>query len=391
MPKSIPVSEADIYSDETLLNPWPIYRAIRDAGPIVYLDKLQMFVVARFNEAREALGTASVFSSAHGVMMNQPMNESTKGMLLCSDGAEHQQMRRVLMKPLVPSALRDLKDTISIEAEALVDRLVTRGNFDAATDLAQYLPVAIVSHAVGLPEEGREKMLEWAIAGFNCAGPMNQRTINSFGTLKGSIDYALGECVRGKLKPGSWGEMLLDAADRGELPIEKAKTMMLDYMGPSLDTTILATSSAIWLFAQNPDQWDLVCQDPSLIPNAINEAIRIESPIQGFSRYALAEHTFNDAVVPASSRVIVLNGSANRDERKWDSPETFHVRRKNASEHVGFGYGEHVCAGMNLARLEITALLTSLAKRVRRFELGKTERLLNNTLRGFKNVEVTVH
>ena len=147
-----------------------------------------------------------------------------------------------------------------------MDRLVAKGTFNAATELAQHLSVTIVSHAVGLPEEGRERMLEWAAAAFNGFGPMNRRTLESFDTMKKTMNYALTQCVRGKLKPGGWAEMLHDAADSGEIPKDKPSLMALDYVGPSLDTTIFAISSAIWLFAQHPDQWDIVRKDPSLIP-----------------------------------------------------------------------------------------------------------------------------
>ena len=166
--------------------------------------------------------------------------------------------------------------------------------------------------------------------------------------------------------------------------------MMNDYMGPSLDTTIFAVSSAIWLFAQHPEQWDAVRADPSLIPNAVNEVLRLESPIQGFSRMVTRDHVVDGVTIPANTRVIVLYGSANRDERKWEDPERFDVRRR-ASEHLAFGQGPHACVGMSLARLEIKALLTALAKRVTRFELGHTRRAINNVLRGFESVEVTVH
>jgi cytochrome P450 len=116
----------------------------------------------------------------------------------------------------------------------------------------------------------------------------------------------------------------------------------------------------------------------------------METPIQGFSRVALTDHNFEGSTLPAMSRVIVLYGSGNRDERKWDNPERFDITRANVADHLAFGHGEHSCVGMNLARLEISALLTALAKRVKRFELHGTKRVLNNTLRGFETVDVTV-
>jgi len=166
--------------------------------------------------------------------------------------------------------------------------------------------------------------------------------------------------------------------------------MMRDYISPSLDTTILATGSLIWLLGRFPDQWDRIRADESLIPTAINEAVRLESPVRGFTRVATRDVVYDDQVISAGSRALLLYGSANRDERKWDHPERFDVTRDNR-DHLGFGFGAHTCVGMHLARLEITALMKAFAKRVSRFELGEPKRAMSNTLRGFDRLPVTVH
>lgn len=391
MNNGIAASDIDLYSEENLTNPYPIYQALRDAGPLVWLEKLQMYAVARYADAKEILSNPAIFISGNGVMMNDTINETLRGIGLCSDGDEHKRIRRVEMKPLSPRALGLLKDTIAQEAEDLAERLVQARTFDAVTDLAQYLPLRIVSNLVGLPEAGRERMLNWAAANFNCFGPMNELATSSFGVFREMVDYALVNCVPEKLKEGSWAQMLHEAADEGEISRQEASLLALSYVAPSLDTTIFAISSTISLFAQNPDQWDLLRESPILIPNAINEAIRLESPIQGFSRFAVADHVFGDVTLPANSRVIVLFGSANRDERRWTDPERFDVKRPRAVEHVGFGHGEHMCIGMNLARMEISALLNALSKRVTRFEMLSSKRAMNNTLRGFRQLEVVVH
>ncbi|MGY4573627.1 cytochrome P450 [Bradyrhizobium sp. USDA 3256] len=388
---AIPQSDVDLYRDDILLDPYATYQTLRNAGPLVWLSRLNMYVASRYSVVKEILATPSVFISGKGVMMNERINTALQGIGLCSDGVEHDKIRRIEIKPLMPRELRSLKDTISSEAESIADRLVAARHFDAATDLAQHLPLSIVSNLVGLPEDGRERMLEWAAANFNCFGPLNERAIGSFDLFQEMVNYALEYAVRGKLKPGSWAEMLHDAADRGEIPKEQASLMALSYVGPSLDTTIFAISSAIWLFANNPDQWDLIREDSTLIPNAISEVIRMESPIQGFSRFAVQEHSFDDMTIPRDSRVIVLYGSANRDERRWVDPGQFDVRREGVSGQLAFGHGEHSCIGINLARMEMAALLTALTKRVKRFEIRSSERVINNTLRGFKKLDVVVH
>ncbi len=388
---TIPSLSVDLYSDENLENPYPVYDRLREAGPVVYLENLDMYVATRYELVRQILGTPDVFISSNGVMMNQPMNEALKGIVLCTDGDEHRGMRKVLMKPLMPGALRSMRPDIEDEATKLVERLVAQGSFDAATELAQYLPLTIVSKLVGLPEEGRQRMLIWAEANFQCFGPMNQRTEAAFPVLQEMVGYALTQSVRGKVVPGGWAERLHDAADAGEIPMDKASLMALDYMGPSLDTTIFAISSAIWLFANHPEQWTKLRENPALMPMAINEILRMESPIQGFSRWATADFETEGATIPANSRVIVLYGAGNRDHRKFANPNDFDITRPSVADHLAFGHGEHACVGMNLARLEISAILSALMPRVERFELGATERHVINVLRGFASCRVTVH
>jgi cytochrome P450 len=388
-PVNAPESDYDPYTDEALLDPWPGYRELRDAGPTVWLRRYGMYAITRHSCARRVLRDWQVFSSAYGVMMNEEMNQVLRGNTLCSDGEQHDVLRRTVIRPLRPSALTALTDQITGEAEELVERLVSVGRFDAATELAHHLPLTVVSNLVGLPEEGREHMLVWGSEMFNCFGPHNERTVSAFPVLEQMMNYATTEAVRGKLKPGSWAEALHDAADRGEVPREALPVMMIDYMGPSLDTTIFAIASGVDLFARHPDQWDLMRRDPSLIPGAVNEVLRLEAPIQDFSRYAVADYDLDGVTIPAGSRAIVFYGAANRDERAYPDPDRFDVRRAPRN-HLAFGAGPHQCVGTSLARMEMTALFGALAKRVHRFEITDSRRVVHNILRGFSRLEVTV-
>src|SRR6516165_1937389 len=179
-----PWSDYDPYTEESLLDPWLGYKRLRDAGPAVWLPRYQMFALTRYDAVRRALLDWECFVSRNGVMMNDQMNRVLRGNTLCSDGADHDALRDVLVRPLKPGALRSLREEITAEAEGVVEKLVARGTFDAATELAQHLPVAVVSNLVGLPEKGRERMLVWAHEMFNCFGPMNHRAIASFSVLE---------------------------------------------------------------------------------------------------------------------------------------------------------------------------------------------------------------
>lgn len=389
--KGAAVSDARLFDDAHLRDPYPLYRQLRDAGPVVWLSAYDMYMLPRYAETKQALEDWEHFSSAGGVTMNAIMNEKLSGGLLCSDPPRHDALRKVIERPVMPKALSALRERVSAEAKGLIDRLLAQGSFDAATELAQHLPVTIVSDLVGLPEEGREHMLKWAPANFDCFGPLNDRTNAAFPIVGEMVEYAFTQCVPGKLKPGGWAQMIWDAAAAGEVSLQDAPFMMNDYMGPSLDTTIFATTWLIWLFARHPEQWQRLRDNPALIPSAINEAVRLESPIQNFSRHVAKDVEIGGVTLPAGSRVIVSYGSANRDERKWVNPEDFDILREDANDHLGFGHGEHNCVGKNLARLEMRALLTELLPRVERFELISTEPFLNNVLHGLASCRVTAH
>ena len=384
-----PDSDIDLFSDAALRDPYPRYRRLRDLGPVVRLTGNDMYALPRYQQVREASGNWRVFSSAKGVMMNDEINSMLEGITLCSDPPEHTEMRRVLARPMRPEKLRELTPLVEAEAERIVAQLVAKGTFDAATELAEHLPLTIVSDLVGLGDAGRDQMLDWAAATFDAQGPMNPRTTEAFPKLDEMVHFAITEAVPDKLDPGGWADQLYTAAANGDLPVDMCPAMMIDYIAPSLDTTIYAISSTISLFAQNPDQWDLVRKNPSLIPHAINEALRLESPVQRFTRLLTEDHEIDGHLLPAGSRVVLLYGSANRDERKYPQPDRFDVRRK-PSDHLAFGRGEHVCVGMNLARIEMRALLEALVPRVKRFELLESELALNNTLRGLGTLKVRV-
>lgn len=384
-----PVYDVDLYGDDVLRDPYPHYRALRDLGAAVWLPHNGLYVLGRFEDVRAALRNPGVFSSAQGVAANDHVNEMSRGTTLASDEPLHDRLRAIIAAPLLPRALEEIGPQIRAEARRLVDDLVMRGQFDAVTDLAQHLPLTIVSKLVGLEDYGRGSMLRWASATFNVLGTMNARGCAAMTDVQEMRGYLGGTSIRAHLRPGSWGDRIFQAGERGEVEPDRCPVLMRDYLGPSLDTTIFATANLIMLFGKYPAQWDLVRGEPTLIPNAINESLRLESPIRGFTRHLATDATIGDVRIPGGSRVLLLYASANRDERKWQDAERFDVRRR-ASDHLGFGNGTHMCAGLHLARLEMTALLEVLVEKVVRFEIGEPVLALNNVLRGLASLPVRV-
>ena len=386
----IPAYDADLFTDEALADPYDHYRTLRDLGPVVWLSAHAVYAVTRYADVRAVLEDPEVFCSGQGVGFNDFINDAGRGTTLMSDDEQHQRLREVIGRPLTPKALAELRPEAQVLAEQLADRLVARGSFDAVADLAEVLPATWVPDLLGWPEEGRERLIDWGAANFDALGPANARAEAAGPGVLEMAAYA-HNLTQTPLPTGSMAAGILDAAARGHIAPEQCPFAIIDDLAPSLDTTISGVGNAIWLFATHPDQWQLLRREPERIKQAFNEALRVETPISAFSRVTTQDTAIDGVELPAGARVMVSYASANRDERRWDAPDTFDITRSNAA-HVAFGYGEHACAGMGLARLEGAAVLSALVERIDSFELaGPPVRKLNNLIRSFASLPVTVH
>ncbi|MFG2193325.1 cytochrome P450 [Streptomyces sp. NPDC048639] len=387
----IPRSAIDLYTDASIIDPYDDYRALRDLGPVVRLDQYDVWAAARYDEVYEALHDHESFISGEGVGITEQLNKAQHGSSLTSDPPYHDLVRGLVARHLTPKALREFHTYIQEWADKLVDELIARGEFDAVTDFGQAFPLALVPDLLGWPvDEGRERLLDWAAAGFNAFGPLNERTRAGFPLLQEMGEFLHRMSLPGNLRPDSWGAQLVADAQDGKIADELLPALLGDFLAPSMDTSVSALSSMLWLFGAHPGQWDLLRSDPALIPNAFNEIVRLESPLRGFTRLLTRDRALGEAELTAGSRVLLLYGSANRDERHWQSPETFDITRAAASGHLGFGHGIHGCVGQALSRLEGHSLMTALVNRVRRIEVGEPAWRLHNTIRGIDHLPVVL-
>ena len=191
----------------------------------------------------------------------------------------------------------------------------------------------------------------------------------------------------GNVKPGGWAESLLAAGRDGALSQAEAKAMVLDFIGPSLDTTILASAQLLWSLGTNPDIWEELRSHPDLVPAAAVEAIRLGSPVRGFTRMVKQDTEIDGVVLRKGQRVVLLYASANMDETQFGQPEVFSLHRKGT--HLGWGFGAHACVGMHLSKIEMHALLHAMIPEVARIGVASPVPLLNNTLQGFESLRAT--
>jgi cytochrome P450 len=381
-------SDVDVFDDAVLADPYPSYRRLRDAGPLVWMRRHHVWALPRYAEVRAALRDWQTFSSASGVGMTDEVN-SRPPAVLTSDPPLHTRLRKVPQSELSARALRPIEQELRAKADALVDRLVADGTFDAVADLARLYVVSVVADLVGLPEEGRSQLLAGSDAGFNRFGPANRHYVAAAPAFHFLQEYVQTVAVPGRLDPDGMGARLYAAAGNGDLLPRECPSMMLAYVWPSIDTTIAAIGSIVRRFALHPDQWDLLRHDPRLIPAAFNETLRIDSPVRSFTRFTTREVRTDEFLLPAGTRVMLMIASANRDERYYPDPERFDVHR-NPTDHLAFGNGVHHCVGAPLARLAADAVIGALARRVSRITLVEERQHLNNIIRSPARLTVRV-
>jgi cytochrome P450 len=342
-----------------------------------------MYTVGRFEDVRAVLRNDEAFVSGKGVAANRATNLLARGTTLFSDGETHTARRNVLRRSLGANALTAIQDRVDDEARVLVERLVGRGEFEAARDFASHLPLSIVAQLVGVRTDGNQ-LLKWAAASFDSLGPLNRRGVRAASVGLSLLLYTQ-RLKAERVGPGSWAASVFEARDRGELSTREAKGLVIDFVAPALDTTILASTHLLWALAQSPGVWREIREDPSLIPAATIENVRLSSPIRGFTRHVAKDCEIGGVEIPAGARVAVLFGAANLDETQFPDPDRFDLLRENRVQ-LAWGNGAHTCVGLHLSKLEMQALLRAMVTHVGEIHAGEPRRLLNNTLQGINHL-----
>lgn len=382
--------DVDFYSDDFIRDPIPRYAEMRAAGPVVWLPQNNCYAVARYSEVVAVLRADKVFASGRGLSLNDEVNRLLVGSTLNSDGDAHDLQRSVTAPPIMPKNIKPLEDYIHRTAEALAERLVAGKRFDAIRDFATVLPLSIVVDLVGLNDQGKDRMLAWASATFDLFEGFNARSQAAFADLRDLQAFLAQYGTRDDFKEGGLARRVFDVAPDKGFSEAQAAQLLRDYINPSLDTTVSAAGFAAYYFATQPEQWDVLRADPSLVPNAAEEIVRLATPIRAFSRLVAQDTELAGVALPKGSRILAIYASANRDAEVWDDPDTFDVTR-SLRKHVGFGHGKHTCMGLHLARRELINLIGAMLPRVARWHLdGPSEIAMNNTIRAFAQLPVRV-
>lgn len=385
----------DPFDLQFLADPLPYHAILRDAAPVVRLEKYGVYAMARYDEVHAALVDWQSFQSAAGVGLSNFRHEKPwrpPSVLLEADPPRHDAPRAVVAPLLTTRRLRELEDRWKADAAVVVDAVLARGDeFDAVTDLAEVFPLRVFPDAVGIGKTGRENLLPYGDFAFNAFGPANELVTSAAPHMPPVTEWIAEQCRRENLTDDGFGAQIWAASDRGEITTEHAPMIVRSLLTAGVDTTVTGIAAIVHALASTPGSVARLRGERNLMRTAFEEAVRLESPVQTFFRTATRDLRVGDVDIRDGEKILMFLGAANRDPRRWQNPDVFDLDR-DPSGHVAFGMGIHQCVGQHIARLEAICVLDALLDRVTEIELaGPEQRHLNNTLRGWEHMPVRVH
>ena len=383
----------DPFDEAFLADPYAQHQALREAGPVVWLEPIQAYGMARFSEVQAGLRDYGTFCSGRGVGLSDFAAETPwrpASLLLEADPPLHDRTRGLMNRIVSWQALKAIRPVWQERAEALADRLVEQRRFDAVAELGETYPMLVFPDTIGVPVEGREKLLAYAAAVFNAFGPRNAIFDRGNEQAGDAAEWVAKACKRENLSEGGWGMAVYEAADRGECSADEAERLVRSFLTAGVDTTVNGIGHMMLAFASFPGEWQKLRERPDLVKRAFEESLRWDSTVQTFFRTTTLAVEVGGVTIPAGSKVLLFLAAANRDPRKWEDPDRFAIDRPLGG-HVGFGFGIHKCLGQMVARLEAELVLAALLKRAKSIRLaGEPKRRLNNTLHAIASLPVEV-
>ncbi|SDG05252.1 hypothetical protein SAMN05216553_10588 [Lentzea fradiae] len=385
--------DLDPFSDETIHEREHFDTTVRETAPVVWLSRYGVWATGRHAEGEQVVTDWQSFTNTAGTGLldtRKKENWRAPSPVLDADPPDHTKYRSVIASVLSPVMVRTLQEHFEERAAQMVDELVERREFDAAQDLAQAYPLAVVPEIVGMSPEGRENLLPYSELNFQAMGPRNERYRRAAERAQAAVDYAATAVLRENLDPDGIGMRIYAAADEGTVTEQEAALLVRTFVGAGVDTTMYSMGLTLHALMTNPDQWALLQSEPGRARNAYEEALRWATPGPLLGRTTATEVELGGVTLGAGQKVLVCVNAANHDPRRWEDPDRFDITRR-ANGHLTFGKGVHACVGQMLARAEVTAVLSAFVRRVKSVELvGEPVKLDSNWLRGWEHLPVRV-
>ncbi len=382
----------DPYSSEIHENPYETYEKLRNEAPLYYDEDRAFWAVSRYSDVRAVSRDWETFSYAHGNDIDHTQQVFGPGNFLDSDPPKHTTLRKIVHKAFGPKEIAlNLERQVTTRTAQILDRFVERRAGDFADELAWPLPISTACALLGIPGELEQVLAPLARASsVREAGVTHvpEPAVQAFS----EIESYLAEEVRSRRaqpKDDLLSHIANSEVDGEAISPTVATGIALVLFISSIETTASLLSNSLLLLAQNDDQRASLALDPSRIPQAIEEVLRFESPLQVFGRTTTRDVELYEQLIPEGSRVFVIYGAANRDEQRFEHADSFDTGRL-AQRHLAFGDGIHHCLGAPLARLEAKIVIEAILARIPNYELdGPVERLCSHGIRGLVGLPVS--
>ncbi len=391
----------DPFSPTYFNDPYDLYRRLRDEAPVHFNPSYGFWALALNEDVSAAHKDWQTFSSTHGVdlatLRLDPELIRAYRSIIMMDPPDHDRMRGLFSRVFTPRAMLAMEPMIREVISGFADGLLGRDTFDGVDDFSALFPVEIISRILGVPEADRQQIRHWLDlslhreAGEMYPTPEGQQAAAD----SGAYFFALAQEKR--RHPGD--DMLTQMTEVEMERVDGSKTRLDDgeiagfaslLGGAGAETVTKLVGNAWVLFAQHPDQWSDIVADASLIPNAVEEILRFQPPSQYQGRFSVRDSEWQGVTIPAGHPVLLLTGSATRDERVYDQPDRFDIRRP-PRQALGLGLGIHSCLGAALARLESRVALEEIARRWPNFAVDAEglRRVQMSNVAGYSHVPVS--
>jgi cytochrome P450 len=392
--------EFDPFSDTFFDDPSATYARLRDEAPVYRNEKYGFYALSRYADVVAAHGDPARFVSSYGVtlellLQRQPMNTN---MMIVMDPPEHTQMRRLVSQAFSRNAIGSLEPLIADVIAGYLDALTDREEFDVVAEFAALFPVEVISTILGVPEGERQQVRLWVDLFLHREEGNPNTTREGMEASLHMARYFLDLARAKRRQPDGLliskltEAVLLDEEGREQrLSDEDVAAFSVLIAGAGSETVTKLIGSGIVLFEEHPEQWALVQADEALIPQAVEEILRMHPPSQYQGRFCIEPVELEGGTIPGGSPVILLTGAATRDPRAYERPDTFDIGRGGRTT-LAFGYGVHGCLGAWLARLESNLAFQGIRARWPSFEVRRDglRRVNMANVAGYSNVPLVV-
>jgi cytochrome P450 len=398
---TVTASGSDLYYDpydfEIDADPYPIWRRMREDAPLYYNEKYEFYAISRFDDVERAMSDWDTYRSGRGSILEliKANISFPPGNILFEDPPIHDVHRGILSRVFTPRKMLSIEPEVRAYCARTLDPLDGAGGFDFVRDLGAPMPMRVIGMLLGIPESDQVAIREEIDEGLKLKEATPQ--IRGADDAMGRAERMFSDYIEWRAKHPSDDLMteLLTAEFEDEHGVTRRLTReevltyvnMLAAAGNETTTRLIGWTGKV--LADHPDQLRMVAEDRSLVNNVVEEVLRFEAPSPVQARYVARDVEWYGRPVAEGNVLVLLNGSANRDDRKFVNGDTFDIRRP-VSRHLSFGYGLHFCLGANLARLEARVALDEVLQRWPHWQVDydNAVQARTSTVRGWERLPV---